>query len=148
MHAPLTPLLSAHAAHAAYLAHRTSLNSYALCSARFSPLAVSPRAPPKKSTARLAHHSKKPRMQWSRVSSLRAGCSQESVLQCVIRLRGREVVVQPARLAEHALDTSRRGWPAQVLPRDLGEHRGPLGTAGREIFWQFVIARFPPREQV
>jgi hypothetical protein len=87
-------------------------------------------------------------MQWLRLSSLQVGCSQKSVLQCVIRLRGLEVIMQPARLAEHALDTSRRGWLAQVLPFYLGEHREPLGAAGREIFWQVVIARLPPREQV
>ncbi len=56
--------------------------------------------------------------------------------------------MQPARLAEHALDTSRRGFPVQVLPRHLGECREPLGAAGREIFWQVVIARLPSREQV
>ena len=56
--------------------------------------------------------------------------------------------MQTARLTEHALDTSRRGWPAQVLPRHLGERREPLGAAGREIFWKVVIARLPPREQV
>ena len=94
--------------------------------------------------SRLAHRSKKPRMQWRRLSSLQVGCSQESVLQCVIRLRGLEVVMQPARLAEHALDTSRRGWPAQVLPRHLGERREPLRAAGREIFWQVVIWQVPP----
>ena len=83
-------------------------------------------------------------MQWRRLSSLQVGCRQESVLQCVIRLRGLEVVMQPARLAEHALDTSRRGWPAQVLPRHLGERREPLRAAGREIFWQVVIWQVPP----
>jgi hypothetical protein len=56
--------------------------------------------------------------------------------------------MQPARLAEHALDTSRRGGPAQVLPCHLGERREPLGAAGREIFWQVVIARLPPSELV
>ena len=56
--------------------------------------------------------------------------------------------MQPARLAEPALDTSRRGWPAQVLPRHIGERRKPLGAAGRENFWQVVIASLPPREQV
>jgi hypothetical protein len=148
MHAPLTPLLSAHAADAAYLAHRTSLDSHALCSASFSPLAISPHTLPKKLTARLAHRSKKPRMQWPRLSSLQVGCSQESVFQCVIRLQGLEIVMQPARLAEHALDTSRQGCPAQVLPRHLGERREPLGAAGCEIYWQVVTARLPPREQV
>ncbi len=116
MHAPLTPLLSARAPHAAYLAHRTSLDSHALCSACFLPLDVASRTA-KKLTARLAHRSKKPPMQWRRLSSLQVGCSQESVLQCVIRLQCLEIVMQPARLAEHALDTSRQGWPAQVLRR-------------------------------